>query len=140
VAKDIIHNAIRNALIKDRWTITRDPFTVDLFDDETFFDIDLSAERQVRPDGELESIIAIEIKSFISGSVLNAFHEALGQFLNYQAALLEREMDIDLYLAVSEVGWEKLNAIKFIQRRIQQYHLKFIVVDIQSESVEQWIK
>jgi XisH protein len=140
VAKDIIHNAIRNALIKDGWAITRDPFTVDLFDDETFFDIDLSAERQVRPDDELESIIAIEIKSFISGSVLNAFHEALGQFLNYQAALLEREMDIEIYLAVSEVGWEKLNAIKFIQRRIQQYHLKFIIVDIQSESVEQWIK
>ena len=140
MAKDSIHTSIRRSLENDGWHIKQDPFTVDLPDDDTFFDIDLAAEREIAPNKIAESIIAIEIKSFIGGSVLNGFHEALGQFLNYKAVLHERNMDIELFLAVSTEGWKRLSSINFIQRRIQQYQLQFIIVDIEFNQIEQWIK
>lgn len=114
MAKDLIHPAVREALERDGGTVLRDPFTVKLPDDDTFFDIDLSAER---PDTEtgIVRIAAIEIKSFAGVSVLYAFHEALGQYLNYRAALDEKELDMELYLAVSLEGWERLNSLKFVQ-------------------------
>ena len=37
----------RQALEKDGWTVTRDPFTVDLTGDDTYFDIDLAAEKRL---------------------------------------------------------------------------------------------
>ena len=44
MAKDIIHNAVKNALIKDGWTITDDPLTL-TYEDATVF-VDLGAERK----------------------------------------------------------------------------------------------
>ncbi|MFN0036432.1 MAG: element excision factor XisH family protein [Saprospiraceae bacterium] len=79
MAKDLIHNAVKEALINDGWAVTRDPLTVALLEDDTYFDIDLSAERNIA--GQ-EKIAAIEIKSFTGFSIIHAFHEALGQYLN----------------------------------------------------------
>ena len=44
----------------------------------------------------------MEIKSFSSGSVFNAFHTVLGQYLDYQEALKEAKIDRKLYIAISE--------------------------------------
>ncbi len=43
MVKDIIHDAVKNALIKDGWLITHDPFIVQYEDARVF--IDLGAER-----------------------------------------------------------------------------------------------
>ncbi len=43
-AKDIFHNTVRNALIKEGWTITDDPYTLKWDDEEKLF-IDLAAEK-----------------------------------------------------------------------------------------------
>ena len=56
---DKYHEAVRNALIKDGWTITDDPFTID-FEDATLF-ADLAAERTIAAQKDNEKI-AIEIK------------------------------------------------------------------------------
>ena len=37
MAKDLIHLAVREALENDGWTVLKDPFTVDLVDDDTYF-------------------------------------------------------------------------------------------------------
>lgn len=44
MAKDIIHDAVKQALIKDGWTITDDPFRVQYEEFELF--ADLGAKRQ----------------------------------------------------------------------------------------------
>ena len=121
------------------WKIINDPFTIDLTDDDTYFDIDLEAERPATMFGK-ERIVAIEIKSFQQASVIHAFHEALGQFLNYEAAIEEQALQLELFLAVSEEGWERINAYKFIQRRILQYGLKFMVVSVHSKTIVKWIR
>jgi len=42
-AKDIYHDTVKNALIRDGWTITHDPLRLSI-DDKNLF-IDLGAER-----------------------------------------------------------------------------------------------
>jgi hypothetical protein len=111
-----------------------------LDEDDTYFDIDLGAERGFKGNSAVERILAIEIKSFIRASVIHSFHEALGQYLNYQAAIFEQQLDYTLYLAVSEEGWERLSAFKFIQRRIKQFKLQFLIVSIKNKEIIKWIK
>lgn len=41
--KDAIHDAVKNALIKDDWTITHDPIIIDIVD--TKIEADLAAEK-----------------------------------------------------------------------------------------------
>ncbi|MCB0841200.1 MAG: fatty-acid oxidation protein subunit alpha [Bacteroidetes bacterium] len=139
MARDIIHEAIREAIERAGWNVTNDPLTIDLTEDDTYFDIDLGAERETS-EGVTQKVLAIEIKSFIRSSVINAFHEALGQYLNYQAAIHEQGLDYELFMAISEEGWERLSSFKFIQRRIKQFKLQFILVNIQKKEITKWIR
>jgi len=34
MAKDLIHEAVKNALINDGWDVTHDPFKIELIDDD----------------------------------------------------------------------------------------------------------
>jgi hypothetical protein len=43
MAKDVIREAVKNALIKDGWTITADPYIITYGDDKLY--VDLAAER-----------------------------------------------------------------------------------------------
>jgi hypothetical protein len=43
MAKDIFHDCVKNALIKDGWTITDDPLRLELNDRKLY--VDLGAER-----------------------------------------------------------------------------------------------
>ena len=44
-AKDIYHNAVKNALLKDGWTITADPYLIKYEDAELY--ADLAAEKPI---------------------------------------------------------------------------------------------
>ncbi len=54
-AKDIIHEAVKSALIKEGWTVTDDPYTIE-FNDE-FVYADLAAERIIAAEKEHEKIV-----------------------------------------------------------------------------------
>ena len=84
VARDLFHQVVKDALIKDGWEITHDPFPVDYGDVQ--MQIDLGAERLLAATKDAETI-AIEIKSFVKPSSISEFHTAVGQYLNYRRAL-----------------------------------------------------
>jgi hypothetical protein len=94
-AKDLFHNAVKQALLKEQWTITADPLTIKI--EGVKFEIDLAAEKVFAAE-KAGRKIAVEVKSFLNNSVINDFHVALGQFLNYRLALQMREPDRTLYL------------------------------------------
>jgi hypothetical protein len=48
--KDSFHDSVRNALEKDGWTVTHDPFTIRL--EDVKFYVDLAAEKTIETDGE----------------------------------------------------------------------------------------
>ncbi len=64
-ARDMHHNTVKNALVKDGWTITHDPLTLKWGAKDMF--VDLGAERLLAAE-KAERKIAVEIKSFVGPS------------------------------------------------------------------------
>ena len=74
MARDKYHNEVRDALEKEGWIITHDPYKIMVGRRRGY--IDLGAEIiGAEKDNQL---IAVEIKSFIGVSDLDQFEDALG--------------------------------------------------------------
>lgn len=136
MAKDRFHNVVRNALEKDGWKITADPYEINV--DDVDFEIDLAAEQLLGAEREGQKI-AVEIKSFISPSNVSEFHTALGQFLNYRDALDKIEPERRLYLAVRVPIYETFFQRKFIASAVEKYQLRLMIYDVEKEVISQWL-
>jgi len=106
---DKIHEAVKNALIKDGWTITADPYRID-FEEYRLY-ADLSAERPIAAVRGNEKIV-VEIKSFLNRSSVSDFENALGQYLIYRRLLSKIEPETKIYLAISEATYTDFFTLK----------------------------
>jgi hypothetical protein len=138
MAKDVFHQQVKNALIKEGWKITHDPLTIRI-SEAVKLQINLAAETTIAAEKETEKI-AVEIKSFIGDSEISSFHTALGQYLNYSQALEEQEPTRIIYLAVPFETYYEFFQLPFIQRMLQKYQVKLIIYDPKQEEIRQWIK
>lgn len=138
MAKDIFHQQVRNALLKDGWNITHDPLTIRI-SEAVKLQIDLAAESAIGAERDSEKI-AVEIKSFIGDSDISAFHTALGQYLNYCQALEEQEPERIVYLAIPSETYEDFFQLAFIQRALRRYQVRLIIYNPKLEEIKQWIK
>ena len=136
-ARDIFHDAARKSLENDGWLVTDDPLK--LVVGGVDFYIDLGAEQILAAERQGERI-AVEIKSFMSGSPVSEFHTALGQFLNYRMALRETGEDRELFLAVTADIFTGFFGRPFVEMAVKQNDIKLLVFDAESEEVVQWIK
>jgi hypothetical protein len=134
-AKDLFHEAVKQALLKEQWVITSDPLTIKI--EGVKFEIDLAAEK-VFAAQKAGRKIAVEVKSFLNNSAITDFHAALGQFLNYRLALQMTESDRTLYLAVPLETFESFFQERFVQEAVKLYQLKLIVYDPEKEVVIAW--
>lgn len=135
-AKDIFHDAVKNALIKENWTITDDPLYLEFGGVDMY--VDLGAEKLVGAEKEGKQI-AVEIKSFLRQSLISEFHNALGQFINYRTVLRRNQPDRTLYLAVSEDAYETFFTLMFTQIVVEENEIKLIIYEPQKEVIVQWI-
>ena len=101
-------------------------------------EIDLGADRIIEAERG-EAKIAVEIKSFIGTSNISDFHTAVGQFLNYQVALEQREPERILYLAVPIGVYEKFFLLPFVQTVIKRFQITLIIYDPFKEVILEWI-
>lgn len=134
-ARDLFHQAVVNALLKEQWLITHDPLEIQL--EETKLKIDLGAERLIAAD-KGEEKIAVEIKSFATNSPVSDFHTALGQFLNYQIILEETQSERVLYLAVPNDTYISFFQTRLAQIAVEKYNIKIIVYDPIVEVIVKW--
>jgi hypothetical protein len=137
MAKDLFHQVVKDALIKDGWNITHDPFPVDYGDVQ--MQIDLGAERLLAATKD-KTIIAVEIKSFVRPSAISEFHTAVGQYLNYRRALRTQEPNRILYLAVPKQTYDELFRLRFIEEGIEEYQIYLLVYDVEERSIVKWKK
>lgn len=135
-ALDFIHDAVKNALIKDGWTITADPYTIQYGKDKVY--VDLAAERPIAAERNGQKI-AVEIKSFLGRSPLHDFEMALGQYMLYKGLLELIEPDRKLYLAVHDHTYHHLLQQDAIRVIVERYQLVLLVVNVVTEEVVQWI-
>ncbi|MEH2420022.1 MAG: XisH family protein [Nostoc sp.] len=138
MAKDVFHQQVKKALIKDGWIITHDPFTIRI-SEAIKLQIDLAAENTIAAERNTEKI-AVEIKSFIADSDISEFHTALGQYLNYCQAIEEQEADRVLYLAVPIETYQDFFQLSFVQRALHRYQVKLIIYDPKHQEIRLWIK
>ena len=135
-AKDIYHDTVKNALIKDGWTITHDPLRLSI-DDKNLF-IDLGAERIIAAVKGTKKI-AVEIKSFVGRSEVDDLENAVGQFVLYQDLLEEKEPERELFLAIRRKAFDGIFSHSIGSILLRKKRIKLLVFDERNEEVVQWI-
>jgi len=135
-AKDLYHEQVRNALIKDGWTVTHDPLSLKWNNADAF--IDLAAEKVLIAE-KGSSKIAVEVKSFIGVSKMRNLYEALGQFVLYRAALADFEPERELFLALRQESFQLLFATPAGEKLRAREQIKLIVFNEDSQEIVEWI-
>ena len=135
-ARDIYHNTVKTALEKDGWTITHDPFPLQI--GKKRLSADLGAERLISAEKNLQKIV-VEVKSFVGQSDVKDLEQALGQYILYRQILNETKIERDLYLAVSRLTFNSIFTIQLGQMLLTNQIVKLIVFDDESEVIVQWI-
>ncbi len=138
-SKDIFHETVKQALVKEEWSITHDPYWIKLIDSNINIYIDLAAERIIAAE-KLDEKIAVEIKSFTGASFMADFHEALGQYLDYRVALKTKNIDRQLYMAIPIDTYSAFFQRRFIQTVCDEYHVKLVIFDPEKEGIISWKK
>jgi XisH protein len=135
--KDRFHQAVKNALEKDGWTITHDPLSLKI---GTFrLQVDLGAEKLIAAQKDNQRI-AVEIKSFLRASKITDFYQAFGQFIPYKVALKRIEPERVIYLAIPNSTYEELFGEILIQDLLEEYPVKLIIYNPEKEEVQSWIE
>jgi hypothetical protein len=134
--KDRFHQAGRNALEKEGWTITHDPLPLKV--GNLRLQADLGAEKLIAAQKDHQKI-AVEIKSFLRASKITDFYQAFGQFLPYKVALKRVEPERIIYLAIPDSTYEALFGEILIQDLLEEYPVKLIVYNSDKEEIQSWI-
>jgi hypothetical protein len=112
---DLYHNQVKQALIKEGWQITDDPFTLDYKGIRLY--ADLGAERIFAAQKDLEKIV-VEIKVFNSPSLMTELEKAIGQYNVYRSFLKRLEPQRRLYLAIPDDVYQDFFSLEPIQEVI----------------------
>jgi XisH protein len=135
-AKDLFHDCVKVALIRDGWQISHDPYSLKIGKKDLF--VDLGAEKLIT--AEKDSVkIAVEIKSFVSPSEIQDLENALGQYILYQNVLQRIEPERILYLAIREAVFHKLFEQEVGQILLENKILKLLTFNPKTEVITKWI-
>ena len=128
---------MKNALVKDGWTITHDPLRLRLRRGKSLF-VDLGAERLLAAERGAEKI-AVEIKSFARSSDMKDLEDAVGQFVLYAHLLRRSEPDRILYLALPESARRSVFEEEAGQVMLEDGVVRLFSFDPEQEAIVQWM-
>jgi hypothetical protein len=135
-ARDRYHDTVRNALVKDGWTVTDDPLHLVWGQRDLY--ADLGAERLLGAQKGTRKI-AVEVKSFAGESEMRDLEQALGQYTLYERVLRNTQPDRLMFLAVREATWFTLFQEPIGKLLIEQQGLHLLVFAEQTEEITKWI-
>src|SRR5258708_192565 len=130
--RDIIHDAVKSALIKDGWTITNDPLFLEYGAEDMY--VDLGAERLLAAERGTEKS-AVEIKSCLGPSPVTDLHNALGQYQIYFAVLEKNEPERKLYIALSKSVYDDFADMDTFDLVVQRFQVALVIVRIAEEEI-----
>lgn len=135
-ARNIYHDAVKSALIKDNWTIAPNPYLIQCED------IDLAADiadaRPIAAEREGEKIV-VEIECFVGRSLMTDFHQAVGRYKLYQMLLEKTAPEYELYLAIDDIIYENFFRREGIDFLVRSSQIKFFAVNIDEGAIVEWI-
>jgi hypothetical protein len=135
-AKDIYHNAVRFALVKDGWEILTEDYTLEYGGDRLY--VDIAAEKSIAAEKQGQKIL-VEVKSFLGRSFINDLEQAVGQYVVYRDILLETALNFELYLAITQGTYKSYFQRQLTQMIINRNQVKLLIVDAENEVIVQWI-
>jgi predicted RecB family endonuclease len=135
-AKDIYHDTVKRALIKDGWTITAENLHLPWGGRDTF--VDIAAEQVFVAEKEGRKI-AVEVKSFIGKSDVTELEKAIGQFIIYRLALRKKEPERQLFLAIELGIYNDFFVNPDVLELIETEDLRVVVFDEINEVIVRWI-
>ena len=136
MARDLFHDIVKKALIKDGWTITHDPFTLHSRK-EGGLSTDIGAEKVILAENGLTKI-AVEVKSFIHISILHEFLKASGQYMSYSKIIQKNEPMRFLYVAMPTFVYYRLIKYDWVVEVMTDLNMKIILYSSEKEIIEEW--
>jgi XisH protein len=133
---DLYHNEVKNALVKDGWVITDDPFTLEYKGLRLY--ADLGSEKLLAAE-KMQQKIVIEIKVFNSPSLISELEKTLGQYSIYLSLLRRVNPERKLYLAISETVYIDFFLTPAIQDILSDQQINYLIFDPNQEVIVQWI-
>ncbi len=134
-AKDIYHDDVRSAPVKDGWTITDDPFRLRWGKKDYY--VDLGAEELIAAEMPGRRI-AVEIKSFVGPSIVDDMEKALGQYMIYRSILKRRQPDRELFLAVPNSIAKQFDE-PLGRLLLEDYRLRVVVFHPKKKEIIRWL-
>ncbi len=101
-ARDLYHDAVRNALVKDGWTITHDPYRI-VVDQETGGFV--PGVERLRAAERAGTKIAVEVKDFQGPSDIEDLQQSLGHYLVLRVMLERSDPERRLYFAIPDTDY-----------------------------------
>lgn len=135
--RDRYHELVVKALVADGWEITHDPLTLSYGGRDLY--VDLGATNGTIGAERHDERIAVEIKSFLSPSVLADLEAAVGQHAICRAVLATIEPHRKLFLAVPRRIHEGVLSERLGQLVLQTQQLSLLVFDERTERIDRWI-
>ena len=135
-AKDLYHDTVKAALLKDGWDITDDPLKIEV--GRRYIYIDLGAKKLLGAEKQGRKI-AVEIKSFIAPSPVSELEKALGQYELYSLILEDEDPERVLYLAVDDRTFNEFFGEELGQRVMRKKNLRMIVFTPTTQEIVQWL-
>lgn len=144
--RDEIHQIVKDALTKDSWEITDDPYVIAY--GERFLFVDLGAEETDETEQLTGSIIgaeradvqiAIEIKELRGRSIIVELEQAIDQYVLYRLLLNRVDPKRSIYLAIPSSTYRELFSEPIGEVVISDLPLQLVVVDLDKVEIERWI-
>jgi len=135
--RDAIHAQVRAALINDGWQIVADPYRI-VYKDATL-EADMKADKLLVATRDKQSII-IEVKSFLQPSFIHEFLAACGQYQAYKYLLEEKGQTETIYMAISHEVYKRQFGSEAVQKLVERFDIRLLVVDIEKEEITQWVE
>ncbi len=132
--RDRYHDIVKQALIKEGWTISHDPYVLNT---DPKLAIDLGAERMIAAEREYEEI-AVEIKSFINSSQVADLEDAIGQYEIYDIFLKRQAPTRKLYLAIPHHAWVNIFSREVGQITVKELGIHLIIYFLSDKEPLQW--
>ena len=135
--EDYYHEDVKEALVKDGWTITDEHLKIKAGARKVY--IDLGAEKLIVAQRGVEKI-AVEVKSFLGQSPVNDFSAALGKYDFYKFALRTTLPRRALFIAMPLPAYDELFSDPFMVEMAKFYALSLLVFDPAEKNLVTWIK
>lgn len=134
---DLYHEQVKQALIKDGWTITDDPFLVEYKGMKLY--ADLGAEKPFAAEKAGQKIVA-KIKVFGSPSLVTELQKAVGQYGIYRMFLESVNPERELFLAIPQDIYLDFFQAPAVQDIVAVRQIHLLVFEPGIQEVVEWIR